>query len=270
MAKKYELTEEFLHSSNGTRMFRIKALVNIPYHGVKRGELGGFIESVNNLSQQGNAWVMPNCHVFGDSEISGDVIVKNGAEIQDSHLSYDIVVSGIVKIKDSHLTGNRFRIEDEASLDDCEMRGEGVLIKDKAKLLGIFCDHQLENFEVSENASIVNTGDADTTLGGSNIKITGNARLTDVWNLIGDNITIQDDAVIEGKTTLHGNNIIVEDMAVVGENVTIHDNVHLSECAKVINTNVGDFLILKDASFNGDIEYDMYDLIKPKAPYTGK
>lgn len=260
MAKKYELTEEFLHSSNGTRMFRIKALVNIPYHGVKRGELGGFIESVNNLSHQGNAWVMPNCHVFGDSEISGDVIVKNGAEIQDSHLSDDMVVSGVVKIKDCHLTGRRFRIEEEANLYDCEMRGEGILITGKAQLLGVFCDKLLENFEVSGNASIENTGDADTNIGGSNIKIVGNARLTDVWNLIGNNITIKDDAVIEGKTTFHGNNITVEDMAVVGENVTIHGNVHLSECAKVINNNVGDFLTLKDASFNGDIEFNMADL----------
>lgn len=260
MKKKYEMTELFTLSSDGTKVYRIKALVNIPYHGVKAGELGGFIENEKNLSHQGSAWVMPNCHVFGKSEVLNDVIVKNGAEIQDSHLSDDMVVSGVVKIKDCHLTGRRFRIEGEASLDDCEMRGEGILINGKAKLLGVFCDKPLESFEVSENASIVNTGDSDTNFGGSNITITGNAQLTDVWNLIGNNITIKDDSVIEAKTTIHGKNIVIRDMAVVGENVIIYDNVELSECAKVINTDSSNFSALEKVKINGDIEFDIANL----------
>lgn len=258
MKKKYELTEGIYHGTDMTKLFRIKALVDIPYHGVKRGELGGFIEKEENLCHLGNAWVMPNSYILGDSLISDDVIVKNGAEIQDSHLSLDIVVSGMVKIKDSHLTGRRFRIEDEVSLDDCEMRGEGIVIKNKASILGLFCDKALYNFEVSQNAKIHNTGDADTNFGGAEITITGNACLTDVWNLFGNDITIQDNAVIEGRTTLHGNNILIEDAAVVGEGVTIYDNVHLSECVKIISTIA--LSHLQNFSLNGDIEFDLADL----------
>lgn len=55
--KKYELTEETKTLADGTVLHRIRALLDIPRHGVKAGEIGGFVEGENNLSQDGNAWV---------------------------------------------------------------------------------------------------------------------------------------------------------------------------------------------------------------------
>lgn len=44
-----------------------------------RGELGGWIESYYNLSQDGNAWVSDNAEVFGDAMVSGNVKVYDNA-----------------------------------------------------------------------------------------------------------------------------------------------------------------------------------------------
>ena len=50
--KKFELTSEFITNIFGTKLFRIKALIE--FGNVKAGELGGFVEKEENLSQDGN------------------------------------------------------------------------------------------------------------------------------------------------------------------------------------------------------------------------
>ena len=45
----------------------------------KKGELGGFIEKEENLSQEGDAWVSDNAQVFGDAQVSGTARVYDDA-----------------------------------------------------------------------------------------------------------------------------------------------------------------------------------------------
>lgn len=51
---KYKLTNESMINAAGKKLFRIKALVDIEEYGVKKGDLGGWIEKEDNLSQSGN------------------------------------------------------------------------------------------------------------------------------------------------------------------------------------------------------------------------
>lgn len=64
--KKFELTTEFVTSIFGKKLFRIKALV--AFGNVEKGELGGFVEKEENLSQKGNAKVSGNAVVSGDAD----------------------------------------------------------------------------------------------------------------------------------------------------------------------------------------------------------
>ena len=76
--KKYELTSEtkvFL----GKTLYRIKALVQ--FGNVNAGDLGGWIEKEENLSQSGNAWVYGNARVYGNAEVSGDARVSGDASV---------------------------------------------------------------------------------------------------------------------------------------------------------------------------------------------
>ena len=77
--KKFELTSEFNLNFFGRKFFRIKALVNIERYGVKAGDLGGWVEKEDNLSQSGNAWVSGNAEVSGNACVSGNAEVSGNA-----------------------------------------------------------------------------------------------------------------------------------------------------------------------------------------------
>ena len=64
--KKFELTDEFITNAFGNKLFRIKAIVD--FGTIRAGELGGFVEKEENLSNDDNAWVSGNAQVFGNAD----------------------------------------------------------------------------------------------------------------------------------------------------------------------------------------------------------
>lgn len=106
---KYELFGE----PNAQGLRRIRALRDIPKWGVKNGDLGGWVETERNLSQDGDAWVCSdawvcdnarvynNAQVFGNSrvygyaEVYGNAFVYGNAQVYDSaRVSGDAWVCG--------------------------------------------------------------------------------------------------------------------------------------------------------------------------------
>ena len=85
---KYELTDETIEVYRRT-LHRIKALKDIGTD-VKKGDLGGFVESERNLSQKGNCWVFnsamvfDSAMVFGLAEVYGSAMVCGSAEVYGS------------------------------------------------------------------------------------------------------------------------------------------------------------------------------------------
>ena len=57
--KKFELISEFVTNVFGKKLFRIKALVS--FGDVSAGELGGFVEKEENLSNNGDALGLRQC-----------------------------------------------------------------------------------------------------------------------------------------------------------------------------------------------------------------
>ena len=93
--KKYELTKEMKTLAHGTVLHRIRALMDIPRFGVKAGELGGFVEGENNLSQDGNAWVSGDSRVYGNALVSGNAFVSGDARVYgDAFVFGNALVSG--------------------------------------------------------------------------------------------------------------------------------------------------------------------------------
>ena len=68
---KFELTNETL-TRFGITLHRIRATEDIPSRGVRKGDLGGFVESTHLPS--GNARVSGNAEVYGKAWVSGNVI----------------------------------------------------------------------------------------------------------------------------------------------------------------------------------------------------
>ena len=81
--KKYELTGE-TKEIGGKILHRIRALVDIPVHNVKAGDLGGWIEAERNLSQKGAAWVADEARVMDSARVTGKALVMGSAWVTGS------------------------------------------------------------------------------------------------------------------------------------------------------------------------------------------
>ena len=92
--KKYELTKETL-TYFGKTLYRIKALKD--FSNVKKGDLGGFLESEANLSQTGDAWVYGDAKVYGDAWVYGDAKVYGDARVfGDAKVYGDALITSAV------------------------------------------------------------------------------------------------------------------------------------------------------------------------------
>ena len=86
MTRKYEL----IGKPEDECLYRIRALTNIPRYNVFAGDLGGRVESADNLSQEGMCWITKDASAVHDSRISGNafisgrVFVGNRAEVSGS------------------------------------------------------------------------------------------------------------------------------------------------------------------------------------------
>ena len=111
--KKYELIDD-----GHPTLKRIRALIDIPSINVLAGDLGGLIETENNLSHKGTCWVFTGARVWGeDTRVSGgaqvsgeDTWVFNGAQVSGigTRVSGGAQVSGEgarVSRTPIHLTG---------------------------------------------------------------------------------------------------------------------------------------------------------------------
>ena len=100
--KKFELTTESIVKF-GRTLYRIRALV--AFGNVKEGELGGFLEKEENLSQDGDAWVCENAWVSGTAKVSGNATVCENAIVSGNAIvcgaawvCENAIVSGTAKV----------------------------------------------------------------------------------------------------------------------------------------------------------------------------
>ena len=80
MNTKFELLVDDTIQVFGRKLFRVKAKINSGT--VEAGELGGYIEKEENLSENGDAWVSGDAMVYGDAWVYGNARVYGDAEVK--------------------------------------------------------------------------------------------------------------------------------------------------------------------------------------------
>ena len=86
--KKYELIPSDIEG-----LFRIKALKD--FNNVKKGDIGGYIQTENNLSHYGNCWIYDNAVICDNAVVIGKAIVCDNARIRGhAVVQHDAVVRG--------------------------------------------------------------------------------------------------------------------------------------------------------------------------------
>jgi len=153
MAKrKYEFTGEKIELDDGRKLHRIRALKD--FNGVKKGQLGGFIESEDCLSHERQCWVGDDAKVYGKSSISLDVRVLDNAEVYCSNVSGCSMIKGSAQVADS-------TIEDSAIIsDDAYVFGSLIYgraqVYNNARLIGRDKSVKVGNLaEVFEKATVM-------------------------------------------------------------------------------------------------------------------
>lgn len=103
---KYELTDKCIEFE-GTKVYRIRAL-KTSWNDYK-GELGGYVESEDNLSQNGDCWVTGNAIVCKDAYVAGNAFVKDNAIItNDADIHGKTLVGGNSRIENVTIKNGGF------------------------------------------------------------------------------------------------------------------------------------------------------------------
>ena len=76
---KYKLTDETMTTESGVLLHRIECVRS--FENVKAGDLGGWIEKEENLSQDGDCWVYDNARVCDNAEVCDNAKVYENAEV---------------------------------------------------------------------------------------------------------------------------------------------------------------------------------------------
>ena len=173
---KYRLIPEDCKINYGRKLYRIEALKDFGV--VKAGELGGYIESENNLSFDGEAWVCENAEVFDDARICNDALINGNARVYGN-----AIVSNKAAVGGNALIYGNALICDEACVYDKAYVYGNVLVCNNAIIRG--------NAVVSGNA-----------------RIEGNALICENARVYG-NVMIRGNATIYSNAVL-GDNVIIE------------------------------------------------------------
>lgn len=135
--KKFELTSESIERC-GKKLYRIRALKS--FEDVEEGQLGGFIESENNLGEDGDAWVYDNAEVFGNARVYDDAKIYNNARVYgNARVGGNAQVSG-----NSKVFGNPYISEETWISGEVEVSGKAWLhgcawVSGNARLPGYAC-----------------------------------------------------------------------------------------------------------------------------------
>lgn len=192
MEKKYALTKDFMRI-DGHFVKRIVALKN--FGEIKKGVKGGWVQSEDNLSQEGDCWIYP------------DGVVVQNAVVKDNAKVYSGVVCNSAVIKDDAIIGRT-----HCKFGKPHIMGNATIC---------------ENAQVHDNAIV---GDFATMSGNSNAtdyaRVEGNAILTDDTHIFHyaymfDNAKLKDNAFLCGHAKIGGETTLVDRCFISDDSVLI-------------------------------------------------
>lgn len=118
--KKYKLGPKETFGRGGTYITarRITALIDIPAHNVKAGDLGGWVASRWALSHDGDCWIGENSLVFSGCRVQDDALVTGNATLSGScKVSENAIVKDYAWIAGPVIIRDHAIISDHVNID---------------------------------------------------------------------------------------------------------------------------------------------------------
>lgn len=124
MDKKYKLIKSDIKG-----LYRVKALRN--FGDVKKGDIGGYVQSEDNLSHEGYCWVYYNAKIYNEARIYGNAQISDYAVIQDNARIY-----GDSQIWDYAVIDGNARIYGDSEVWDYAIIRDNALIYGDSAISG--------------------------------------------------------------------------------------------------------------------------------------
>lgn len=135
MNRHYELTDET--SLTNFRFRRIRATRDLPRFDVKAGDLGGFVESYENLS--GDAWVAGNAKVYGNARVFGEALISRNARVFENASVYgDARISGSAWVRGNAEVWGNAEVFGKAQVDGKTELEYDAWIREAQDILTVF------------------------------------------------------------------------------------------------------------------------------------
>ena len=147
MEKHFKIREDLSMKYKGYTLYRIEATKYLPEHDVKKGDIGGWIENEDRLSE--NAWIADEAKVFadaivwGNAEICGEAEVRDYAKVFGNTLIFgNAKVHGNAKIRGYAAVGGNARIfgnavvQGYAEIRDNAEVADNAIVSNSAKVSG--------------------------------------------------------------------------------------------------------------------------------------
>ena len=209
MEKKYILTDR-TKEVDGHTLHRIQAIKD--FGNVHNGDIGGWIESEDNLSQGGKCWVWDDAMVYDDAKVYGNAIIYESAKVWNhAKISGNSKVHGCAEIYGKAIVRGNVDIYN------------GVKVYDDARIL--------DNAKIYGNAMVY--GDSEIY---GNAEVLGNAKVSDAH--ICDEACVYNNAVISDGA-------VVFDYAVIRDNAVVSGDVRVNYYADIC----GDAVIKSDEDY---------------------
>lgn len=163
---KYKIRTDISKQIFGSTLYRIEALRD--FCQVRKGDLGGWIEKEDNLSQRGTCWVFDDAMVFQNAKVTGKALVCDNANVY----GYAMVTDNAIVCDNVHIYG-------------CAILENDVSVHDRVLICG--------NAKLSNNAHIYDK-----------VTILDNAHVYG-YAYIFNEVRIYDNAKVHGHVEINGN-----------------------------------------------------------------
>ena len=129
--KKYELIKESKTMFEGIEIYRIRALKD--FSDVRTGDIGGWVCSEDNLSQNGNCWIYDNAKCLDDARVYYNAKMYDNAIMCDDAIMYDNsrMLNNTIMYNNSRIFNNAKMFDNSIMYDDAIMYDNAILDKDK-------------------------------------------------------------------------------------------------------------------------------------------
>ena len=161
MGMKYKLTEESINYF-GKTLYRIESLKD--FSNVKKGDKGGYVQSEENLSQEGNCWIYDNAKIFDSAVVYGNAKVFGNAQVFGNATVYgNALVYGNAKVFDDAKVYDGAKVYGDAIVSNNAIVVNKAIVCGNAKVFGnaVIYDNAIVcgNAQVCGDAEIKNNSD---------------------------------------------------------------------------------------------------------------